>query len=69
MSERDMNRFGGPDTKLPLPSHVQPLPNSKSVPALHHASNMSECAQCMEHSTNFTNPNPIESAYRHGQQQ
>lgn len=43
MSERDINRFAGADGKLPLSAHGQPLPNSKSVPALHHAGgNMSE---------------------------
>lgn len=38
MSERDINRFGGADGKLLLPAHGQPLPNSKSVPTLHHVS-------------------------------
>lgn len=36
MSERDITRIGV-DSKPPLPMHgQQQLPNSKSVPALHH---------------------------------
>lgn len=36
MSERDISRIGV-DSKPPLPTHgQQQLPNSKSVPALHH---------------------------------
>lgn len=41
MSERDLNRIGA-DGKPPLAAHTQQLPNSKSVPALHHVGNMSE---------------------------
>lgn len=45
MSEKDIPRMGGgtmnaTDTKPPLPIHgQQQLPNSKSVPALHHVGN------------------------------
>lgn len=44
MSERDMNRVGA-DGKMPLSAHGQLLPNSKSVPALHHVGNMSKLPQ------------------------
>lgn len=40
MSERDINRLGT-ESKIPLSAHGQQLPNSKSVPALHHVGNMS----------------------------
>ncbi|XP_065078273.1 afadin isoform X5 [Ochlerotatus camptorhynchus] len=46
MSERDMTRIGTSDpTKPPIPSPSgQQLPNSKSVPALHHVGNIGSTA-------------------------
>jgi hypothetical protein len=38
MSERDMSRIGN-ENKPPIPQ-AAPLPNSKSVPALHHVGNL-----------------------------
>lgn len=41
MSERELNRLENED-KLPGSIHNHQLPNSKSVPALHHLGNSSE---------------------------
>ncbi|XP_021692991.1 afadin isoform X6 [Aedes aegypti] len=47
MSERDMTRIGTSDPSkppIPSPSGQPPLPNSKSVPALHHVGNIGSTA-------------------------